>query len=84
MGYFRGFLVTAAQIGKRHRVTTQYSGGKYAGDESVSCPGGVDGLYQMRRDEFLPFSHHIDLGTPSTIGFQLSTMGSSTPKSRHD
>src|ERR1700726_3792528 len=37
---------------------TPVPSGKYAGDESVSCPGGVDGLNQVRRDQFLPFSHH--------------------------
>src|SRR5450631_4418454 len=46
---------------------TPVPSGKYAGDKSVSCPGGIDGLYQMSRDEFLPYSHHVDLGAPSTI-----------------
>ena len=51
MGYFRGFLVTLAQIGKRNRVTTEYSGGKYAGDEKVPATERTHGRHVLNRYE---------------------------------
>jgi NADH-quinone oxidoreductase subunit I len=51
MGYLRGFLVTAAQIGKRHRVTTQYSGGKYPGDEKMPKVERLHGRHVLNRYE---------------------------------
>src|SRR4051794_17718540 len=51
MGYFRGFLVTAAQMGKRNRVTTEYSGGKYAGDEKVPATERTHGRHVLNRYE---------------------------------
>jgi NADH-quinone oxidoreductase subunit I len=51
MGYFRGFLVTVAQMGKRNRVTTPYSGGKYAGDEKMPKPERLHGRHVLNRYE---------------------------------
>src|SRR4051794_30377573 len=51
MGYFRGFLVTAAQMGKRNRVTTEYSGGKYSGDEKGPKPERTHGRHVLNRYE---------------------------------
>src|SRR3954464_3812085 len=51
MGYFRGFLVTAAQMGKRNRVTTEYSGGKYSGDEKTPKPERTHGRHVLNRYE---------------------------------
>jgi NADH-quinone oxidoreductase subunit I len=36
MGYLRGFLVTVAQIGRKSKVTTEYSGGLEKGDDGTS------------------------------------------------
>src|SRR6195952_2933295 len=51
MGYFRGFLVTVAQMGKRNRVTTEYSGGKYKGDEKTPKPERLHGRHVLNRYE---------------------------------
>jgi NADH-quinone oxidoreductase subunit I len=55
MGYLRGFLVTAAQIGRRQKVTTQYSGGrrqKRKGfDVKIPKPERLHGRHVLNRYE---------------------------------
>lgn len=54
MGYLKGFLVTAAQIGSRRSgkvVTTQYTGAKYAGDEKIPKPERLHGRHVLNRYE---------------------------------
>ncbi len=51
MGYFRGFLVTVAQIGRRNKVTTEYSAGKYGPDEKTPKPERLHGRHVLNRYE---------------------------------
>ena len=51
MGYLRGFLVTVAQIGRRNKVTTEYSAGKYKGDEKIAKPERLHGRHVLNRYE---------------------------------
>ncbi len=55
MGYLRGFLVSAAQMGKRNRVTTQYSGGRRKAkrnrDVKIPKPERLHGRHVLNRYE---------------------------------
>jgi NADH-quinone oxidoreductase subunit I len=53
MGYLEGFLVTAGQIGKRKKVTVEYSGGHGKGrhDEKMVKPERVHGRHVLNRYE---------------------------------
>ncbi|MGE0877045.1 MAG: NADH-quinone oxidoreductase subunit NuoI [Acidimicrobiia bacterium] len=54
MGYLKGFSVTLKQIGKRQRVTKQYSGGLQPGterDEKYEKPARVHGRHVLNRYE---------------------------------
>jgi NADH-quinone oxidoreductase subunit I len=53
MGYLQGFLVTLRQIGRSHKVTTQYSGGLEAGhrDEKSPKPERLHGRHVLNRYE---------------------------------
>jgi NADH-quinone oxidoreductase subunit I len=62
MGYLRGFAVTLAQIGRRKKVTTQYSAGKYGPDEKTPKPERLHGRHVLNRYED---------GTEKCIGCEL-------------
>src|SRR5829696_632676 len=55
MGYLRGFLVTAAQMGRRNQVTTQYSGGRRKArkgrDVKIPKPERLHGRHVLNRYE---------------------------------
>jgi NADH-quinone oxidoreductase subunit I len=58
MGYLGGFLVTVRQHGKRNRVTTEYSGGRYfrkgkkeSRDAKVPKPERLHGRHVLNRYE---------------------------------
>jgi NADH-quinone oxidoreductase subunit I len=53
MGYLRGFLVTARQIGRSKKVTRQYSGGPDEGarDEKAPKPERLHGRHVLNRYE---------------------------------
>ena len=57
MGYLGGFLVTLRQVGKRNRVTRQYSGGreikkgKPLRDEKADKPERLHGRHVLNRYE---------------------------------
>jgi NADH-quinone oxidoreductase subunit I len=53
MGYLEGFLVTAAQIGKRRKVTVEYSGGHGEGrhDQKAPKPERTHGRHVLNRYE---------------------------------
>jgi NADH-quinone oxidoreductase subunit I len=58
MGYLEGFLVTARQIGKKNRVTTEYSGGREAhgkkgdkNDQKIDKPERLHGRHVLNRYE---------------------------------
>jgi NADH-quinone oxidoreductase subunit I len=53
MGYLEGFLVTAAQIGKRKKVTREYSGGWGEGrhDQKADKPERTHGRHVLNRYE---------------------------------
>lgn len=54
MGYLGGFLVTARQIGRKHKVTTEYSGGygKHGvHDEKIAKPERLHGRHVLNRYE---------------------------------
>src|SRR4030095_15610205 len=53
MGYLKGFLVTARQIGRSKKVTRQYSGGRDEGarDEKAPKPERLHGRHVLNRYE---------------------------------
>ncbi len=53
MGYLKGFLVTARQIGRSRKVTGQYSGGQDSGvrDEKAPKPERLHGRHVLNRYE---------------------------------
>jgi NADH-quinone oxidoreductase subunit I len=53
MGYLQGFLVTIRQIGRKQKVTTQYSGGYEGGhhDEKIAKPERLHGRHVLNRYE---------------------------------
>jgi NADH-quinone oxidoreductase subunit I len=53
MGYLQGFLVTVRQIGRRNKVTKQYSGGRDSGvrDEKAPKPERLHGRHVLNRYE---------------------------------
>jgi NADH-quinone oxidoreductase subunit I len=53
MGYLQGFAVTLRQIGKKQKVTTQYSGGREGGDhdQKIAKPERLHGRHVLNRYE---------------------------------
>jgi NADH-quinone oxidoreductase subunit I len=53
MGYLQGFAVTLRQIGRRNKVTTQYSGGRERNrhDEKIDKPERLHGRHVLNRYE---------------------------------
>jgi NADH-quinone oxidoreductase subunit I len=53
MGYLQGFAITLRQIGKKQKVTTEYSGGREGGvhDEKIDKPERLHGRHVLNRYE---------------------------------